>query len=241
MSNAIGGIGGGSSMMMQGMGRMQHQDPAKMAESLFAKLDTSGKGYIEKADLQTAFQSVSTLSGASADDVFASLDGNSDGKVTQEELATHRAAMFAAFDANCDGLLNTEELAARELARFTETMPARTARILDRLDREVPYYDRIYLLQGRLRRLEGQEVEARLAFERQRVVLERQQIPRRERHRREPGGAVVAARLDVGGNADRVADLDFSRYLQFRFHRRHSQKYLGWLSIRRYSMRRLPS
>ena len=87
MSNAIGGIGGGSSMMMQGMGRMQRQDQAKMAESLFAKLDTSGKGYIEKADLQTAFQSVSTLSGASADDVFASLDGDSDGKVTQQEMS----------------------------------------------------------------------------------------------------------------------------------------------------------
>ncbi len=87
MSNAIGGIGGGSSMMMQGMGRMQRQDPTKMAESLFAKLDTSGKGYIEKADLQTALQSVSTPSSASADDVFASLDGDSDGKVTQQEMS----------------------------------------------------------------------------------------------------------------------------------------------------------
>lgn len=87
MSNAMGGIGGGSSMMMQGMGRMQRQDPTKMAESLFAKLDTSGKGYIEKTDLQTAFQSVSTPSGASADDVFASLDGDSDGKVTQQEMS----------------------------------------------------------------------------------------------------------------------------------------------------------
>ncbi len=87
MNNAIGGIGGGFSMMMQGMGRMQRQDPTKMAESLFAKLDTSGKGYIEKADLQTAFQSVSTLSGASADDVFASLDGDGNGKVTQQEMS----------------------------------------------------------------------------------------------------------------------------------------------------------
>jgi Ca2+-binding EF-hand superfamily protein len=87
MSNAIGGIGGGSSMMMQGMGRMQRQDPTKMAEDLFARLDTSGKGYIEKADLQTAFQRVSTPSGASADDVFASLDGDSDGKVTQQEMS----------------------------------------------------------------------------------------------------------------------------------------------------------
>lgn len=67
-------------------------------------------------------------------EMFAAIDADSDGKVTQEELAAHRAAMFAAFDANGDGLLNSEELAARELARFTETMPARTARILDRRD-----------------------------------------------------------------------------------------------------------
>lgn len=88
MSNAIGSTGGLSSMMMQGMGRMQRQDPAKMAESLFAKLDTGGKGYIEKTDLQTAFQNVSgSSSGASADDVFASLDGDSDGKVTQQEMS----------------------------------------------------------------------------------------------------------------------------------------------------------
>jgi Ca2+-binding EF-hand superfamily protein len=67
-------------------------------------------------------------------EMFAAIDADSDGKVTQAELAAHRAAMFTAFDANGDGLLNTEELAARELARFTETMPARTARILDRRD-----------------------------------------------------------------------------------------------------------
>ena len=67
-------------------------------------------------------------------EMFAAIDADSDGKVTQAELAAHRTAMFAAFDANGDGLLNTEELAARELARFTETMPARTAHILDRQD-----------------------------------------------------------------------------------------------------------
>jgi Ca2+-binding EF-hand superfamily protein len=67
-------------------------------------------------------------------EMFAGIDTDSNGKVTQEELVAHRAAMFAAFDANGDGSLNTEELAARELARFTETMPARTARMLDRRD-----------------------------------------------------------------------------------------------------------
>lgn len=88
MSNAIGSMGGMSSMMIQGLGRMQRQDPGKMAEGLFAKLDTGGKGYIEKTDLQTAFQNVSgSSSGASADDVFASLDGDSNGKVTQQEMS----------------------------------------------------------------------------------------------------------------------------------------------------------
>jgi Ca2+-binding EF-hand superfamily protein len=86
MSGAIGGIGGNSFMMMQGMGRMQRQDPAKMAEELFSKLDTSGKGYIEESDLQSAFQNV-PASSSSAEDVFASLDGDSDGKVTQQEMS----------------------------------------------------------------------------------------------------------------------------------------------------------
>ncbi len=98
MSNAIGGIGGNSSMMMQGMGRMQRQDPAKMAEELFSKLDTSGKGYIEKSDLQTAFQSVPASSSSSAEDVFASLDGDSDGKVTQQEMSDSIKKLSDALD-----------------------------------------------------------------------------------------------------------------------------------------------
>ena len=98
MSNAIGGIGGNSSMMMQGMGRMQRQDPAKMAEELFAKLDTSGKGYIEQSDLQTALQSVPASGGASAEDVFASLDGDSDGKVTQQEMSDSIKKLSDALD-----------------------------------------------------------------------------------------------------------------------------------------------
>jgi Ca2+-binding EF-hand superfamily protein len=67
-------------------------------------------------------------------EMFAAMDANSDGKVTQEEIAAHRAAMFAAADTNSDGSLSSDELAARELARFTETLPDRTARMLDRRD-----------------------------------------------------------------------------------------------------------
>jgi len=72
-------------MMMQGMRR---PDPAKMAENLFAKLDTGGQGYIEKADLQSAFDKISSSSdkSSSVDELFTKLDTNSDGKVTKSEF-----------------------------------------------------------------------------------------------------------------------------------------------------------
>lgn len=67
-------------------------------------------------------------------EMFAAIDKDSDGKLTQEELAAHRAAMFAAADANGDGALDAAELAARHLARVRETMPDRTARMIERMD-----------------------------------------------------------------------------------------------------------
>ncbi|MDP2820365.1 MAG: EF-hand domain-containing protein [Polaromonas sp.] len=104
MSSAIGGIGGNSSMTMQGMGRMQRQDPSKMAEDLFSKLDTSGKGYIEKSDLQTAFQNVPASSSTSAEDVFASLDGDSNGKVTQQEMSDSIKKLTDALDSQLQSM-----------------------------------------------------------------------------------------------------------------------------------------
>jgi Ca2+-binding EF-hand superfamily protein len=93
--SSIGSIGSNSSMNMQGMHGMKRQDPAKMAEKLFSKLDTAGQGYIQKADLQAAFDKVgastSSTSGSttssSIDDLFSSLDTNNDGKVTKQEFS----------------------------------------------------------------------------------------------------------------------------------------------------------
>ncbi len=56
-----------------------------LTNTLFAKLDTQKKGYIDAADLKTA-------AGANANDskvaeVFAKLDGDSDGRVTKSELS----------------------------------------------------------------------------------------------------------------------------------------------------------
>ena len=117
MSSTIGGIGGNSSMMMQGMGRMQRQDPAKMAEELFSKLDTSGKGYIEQSDLQTALQSVPASSGASAEDVFASLDGDSDGKVTQQEMSDSIKKLSDALDSQFQNMRKSGAMAGMGMQR----------------------------------------------------------------------------------------------------------------------------
>lgn len=73
----IGGIGGSSSVVSQ------------WASSLFNKLDTKNQGYIEKSDLQSAIEGLSTSEkGASVDEVFSTLDTDGDGKVTQSEMST---------------------------------------------------------------------------------------------------------------------------------------------------------
>ena len=91
--SSISGIGGGySSMMTQGMGSMKRPNPTEIADDLFSKLDTSGQGYIEKADLQNALSQASSKGNASgsstgADDLFSQLDTNGDGKVTKQEFS----------------------------------------------------------------------------------------------------------------------------------------------------------
>ncbi len=86
MSSAIGGAGGCSSAMMGGMNGMQLPDPSKMVDKLFSKLDTKGQGYIEKSDLQGAFDQASSKT-PSAEDIFKALDGDGDGKVTKQEMS----------------------------------------------------------------------------------------------------------------------------------------------------------
>lgn len=95
--SSINSIGSNSNMssMMQGMQGRRRPDAAEMAENLFSKLDTSSQGYLEKADLQAAFDKISTTSDSSsgtsatssADSLFAQLDTDSDGKVTKTEFS----------------------------------------------------------------------------------------------------------------------------------------------------------
>jgi Ca2+-binding EF-hand superfamily protein len=71
------------------MQKRQRPDAAKMAEDLFSKLDSTGKGYIEQSDLSSALSSLDGTSGStsSASEIFSQLDGDSDGKVTKDELS----------------------------------------------------------------------------------------------------------------------------------------------------------
>jgi Ca2+-binding EF-hand superfamily protein len=61
----------------------------KFSDALFATLDAGKQGYFEVSDLQSAFQQLgSRAKGLQADEVFSQLDGDSNGRITQDELAT---------------------------------------------------------------------------------------------------------------------------------------------------------
>jgi Ca2+-binding EF-hand superfamily protein len=109
--SSINSVGTGNSAMtmMQGMQRRQRPDPAEMAANLFSQLDTNGQGYLEKSDLQAAFNKVtsststasassSTDSASSVDDLFAQLDSDGDGKVTKQEFSDTLAKISEQLD-----------------------------------------------------------------------------------------------------------------------------------------------
>jgi Ca2+-binding EF-hand superfamily protein len=91
--NSISGIGSGN-YQMQSMYGMKKPNPEEAAQRLFEQLDSSGQGYIEKSDLVSAMEKVSSSSQASGletdesdlDALFSQIDTDGDGKVTEEEL-----------------------------------------------------------------------------------------------------------------------------------------------------------
>ncbi|WP_128514186.1 EF-hand domain-containing protein [Tabrizicola thermarum] len=71
--------------------------------------------------------------GAMLMDRFDEIDADKNGKITQEELAAHRAAEFAAADTNGDGALSAEELQAKMLA---EMLARHSARMIENMDND---------------------------------------------------------------------------------------------------------
>jgi Ca2+-binding EF-hand superfamily protein len=87
--------------------RRQRPDASTMAENLFAKLDTAGKGYFEQSDLTSALADVSSSSASgssttSASELFSQLDSDGDGKVTQDELTTSLQKLADSLDSQFD-------------------------------------------------------------------------------------------------------------------------------------------
>ncbi|WP_105074334.1 EF-hand domain-containing protein [Chromatium okenii] len=85
------------SAILQGVRPTQRPDPAKMAETLVANLDTAKKGYLEVSDLQTAFAQSSTANSTTAvqnaQQVFSAFDSNGDGQATTTEITTTLQAL----------------------------------------------------------------------------------------------------------------------------------------------------
>ncbi|TSA41459.1 MAG: EF-hand domain-containing protein [Methylococcaceae bacterium] len=76
-----------SSAMM--LSTMQRPDPSKIANELFTKLDTTGKGYIEQRDIEKALNTLpanASTSKTEADALFTKMDSNGNGKLTKEEM-----------------------------------------------------------------------------------------------------------------------------------------------------------
>jgi Ca2+-binding EF-hand superfamily protein len=82
----------------------------------------------------TAFAERGPENGGLILQMFDAIDVDKDGKVTQAEIDTHRAARVTAADANGDGLMSADELAAMRLAEMTERAKTDAAEMITKLD-----------------------------------------------------------------------------------------------------------
>lgn len=72
----IGGIGSSTAL-------------SQMASTLFSKLDSKNQGYVEQSDMESAFSVLKTdSSSTSVEDIFNTLDGDGDGKITEAEFSS---------------------------------------------------------------------------------------------------------------------------------------------------------
>lgn len=109
--SSISGVGGGSSWMTQDMRGMQKRQPpsvTEMADQVFSQLDSSGKGYIDKADLQAATQQLTSASASgkassSVDQLFTALDPDSSGQVSKQEFSDSLQKMADQLDQQRQG------------------------------------------------------------------------------------------------------------------------------------------
>ncbi len=65
----------------------QTQQPQQKADRLFEELDAMQQGFIQRSDLQTAFDRIATTTSSNADALFARLDADGDGAITRNEFS----------------------------------------------------------------------------------------------------------------------------------------------------------
>lgn len=112
--SAISSFGNHSAMLqqMQRMQQMQGRTPAagggqKLAEALFSKIDVSGQGAIDQGEMSSAVNKALSSSpfaagnvidaNAAAEQLFAQMDGDADGKVTRQEFKSTLAMLSGRF------------------------------------------------------------------------------------------------------------------------------------------------
>lgn len=96
---AIGGIGNSSGTNAW---TVQRPDATKIANDLFAKVDTTNQGYIDKAGLQSALGNKAADSASDVDQLFSQIDADQDGKITKQELTDGVKQLADALDAQFD-------------------------------------------------------------------------------------------------------------------------------------------
>ncbi|MFC7297997.1 EF-hand domain-containing protein [Herminiimonas aquatilis] len=96
---AIGGIGNSSGTNAWAV---QRPDATKIANDLFAKVDTTNQGYIDKAGLQSALGNKAADSASDVDQLFSQIDSDQDGKITKQELTDGVKQLADALDAQFD-------------------------------------------------------------------------------------------------------------------------------------------
>lgn len=127
----INGINSGNSLM----GQLNMTSAKPKPEEIFAKIDSNGDGSIDKTELQSFSEQISNRDGDTIEisKMFANIDTDSDGLISQEEFLAAKPAeprgmgpgqppdpeaVFSQMDVNGDGSIDKNEMKA-----FMEKMP----------------------------------------------------------------------------------------------------------------------
>jgi len=79
--------------MVNGVSGKGGMNPAQMAQQIFQGIDSEGKGYIDKSQLQEDLKKHGITDQTKIDEICKTMDADSDGKITQSEFTTGMKSM----------------------------------------------------------------------------------------------------------------------------------------------------